>query len=308
MESSLSSTTSWIDTTTTTTNETSKNAPTSTAMMDITHLFEECASSLSESDPLLCNPITFSLHDAMGATQLMDRKMDCCEIPADQVIQQGMPIPPPDTMVFPRPIPLGLHDDFSPLPWDALTLPDAACIGLEILVRLQALLSGSSVEESTFTCLYAHMNVMLDARMMLVPESLEEQFKGLLNDKPREQVAQFVVFAMSLALVDITEIFRGIVQNADIYEEEDFVSSISDLRLFTEVEEMNTFRVLEEGLKLVGSLPGQDLCEVQIVQLTLGCLLGILSQCSKLVSDCVLFLSLVALVRFNPIQSLTCQD
>jgi len=122
-------------------------------LVDITSLIDECAAALDVRYPFVCDTDTFNLHDSMAATQLMDRKMDCCEIPASHYMTAGTAADDEDKVVFPRPVPESLDDPFSPLPWNELTITEAACIGVQILVRFQAFLSGSSVGESTFTCL-----------------------------------------------------------------------------------------------------------------------------------------------------------
>ena len=187
-------------------------------MVDITSLVEECASSLSVSEPFLCDPHSFNLHDAMAASQLMDKKMDSCEIPASIMGPYGRRKDgEEEKMLFPRPIPTGLDDPFTPLPWDKLTMRDAAIICLEILVRLQSLLSGASVAESTFTCLYAHAAALTDMKSRLFPDSLEGEFGDLMKD-PIKKAAQLAVYAATLALVDMTEVFRDTVRKSFGFE------------------------------------------------------------------------------------------
>jgi hypothetical protein len=249
--------------------------------MDVTSLIETCASSLALADPFLCTK-SFQLHDAMSATQLMDKKMDSCEIPASLVILDGMEIPPDDKVTFPRPIPLGLRDSFTPLPWDELTLKDAAVISLHIMVRLQALLSGSSVEESTFTCLYAHCAVLIDMKARLLPDSIENRLGDLLKEKTKTEKAQFVVFAATLALVHFTDSFRESILNADIYEEEDFVSTTSSITVFTEKVKTDTFQVLDAATRIILEMEDAKGSEEQRVVLNVlkfqRCMLSI---CSK---------------------------
>ena len=117
-------------------------------MMDITEMLELAASCLSVTDPILCVKENFNLQDSMAALELMDQKMDCCEVPASHVAPFGREV---DTQVekkvFPRPAPVGLNDVVDPLPWENLTMQDAAFISLESLIRLESLLSGASVVE-----------------------------------------------------------------------------------------------------------------------------------------------------------------
>ena len=198
--------------------------------IDLTATFRSCAASLTLQEPFLCDKKVFNLHDAMAASQLMDRKMDSCDIAA--AVASPLLTHAPDTILFPRPPPTGIADDFTVLDWDELSLEQAASILVEILVRLCAVLNGASVGESTFTCLYAHRSVLLDMaeRLKGDAEDLSQAFKALkLNEKETEfsetMIAQHVVFAAAFCLVETTDIFRGIVNNADVYEEEDFASN-----------------------------------------------------------------------------------
>ncbi|EEC44374.1 predicted protein [Phaeodactylum tricornutum CCAP 1055/1] len=263
--------------------------------MDVTSLIETCASSLALADPFLCTK-SFQLHDAMSATQLMDKKMDSCEIPASLVILDGMEIPPDDKVTFPRPIPLGLRDSFTPLPWDELTLKDAAVISLHIMVRLQALLSGSSVEESTFTCLYAHCAVLIDMKARLLPDSIENRLGDLLKEKTKTEKAQFVVFAATLALVHFTDSFRESILNADIYEEEDFVSTTSSITVFTE-------KVLDAATRIILEMEDAKGSEEQRVVLNVlkfqRCMLSICSKTEMEQFVCPILFSSTSLNRLQ---------
>jgi hypothetical protein len=113
-------------------------------MIDITSVVAAAANSLTEASPMLCDRDSFNLQDAMAALELMDKKMDCCEIPIAQVAPFGVQIDDDDDrLVFPRPAPTGLDDVIDPLPWDELTNLDAAHIVIQNMVRLEALLGGA---------------------------------------------------------------------------------------------------------------------------------------------------------------------
>jgi len=252
--------------------------------LDITALLEDCANHrLSCEDPFLCDPETFNLHDAMAASQLMDPKMDCCEIPALAVAPWG----DADKIVFPRPIPSSLQDPLTPLPWDDLTVADAAHITIEIIVRLQSLLSGSSVGESVFTCLYAHSSVLADMETRLIPEticsdekSLEESFDDLnLAENPTLSAAQWSVFAVSLGLTEITEVFRLICLNADIYEEEDFSSNTHNLSFYSSINS-DAPQILKAAIRSLQALPPSD--ETALIQNFLGFQMDFITMCSGL--------------------------
>jgi hypothetical protein len=235
-------------------------------LVDITQLVEECAISLSVTDPLVCHPHSFRLHDAMAASLLQDSKLDCCEIPIALVAPYGFyseaTAAGSSQTVFPRPTPTGLDGAFAPLKWDALTTADAAFIVLGILVRLQSFLSGASVGESIFTCLYAHSPVLVDMRARLFPDdettsaavemvdnripaaALVDKMDQLQIRKGQQykgSFAQIVVFASALALVETALAVRDVIQNADIYEEEDFVST-NYIPFYTEAADMDSLR------------------------------------------------------------------
>jgi hypothetical protein len=254
-------------------------------MVDITDLIKECASSLTVGEAVLCDPSSFCLADAMAATQLMDPKMDCCEVAAPQISPWRADA---DTMLFPRPPPTSLNDPFTPLPWDNLTIPDVTWIALEILVRQQSLLSGASVGESTFTCLYAHNAVLADMKSRLFPSSvvgasLIEKFEALKTGTPGTP-AQYILFIVALTLVETTEVVRGIIMNGDVYEEEDFVANTHSIPMFTEREQANSLRLLESAMKTTCELDGQDTDEIKILLSILGFQFAFLSCYAKLVS------------------------
>eukprot|EP00977_Amphora_coffeiformis_P011817 scaffold2897_cov178-Amphora_coffeaeformis.AAC.22 len=211
-----------------------ESPPLSTAgtRLDLTDTFRACAAGLSLREPFLCDKAVFSLHDAMAASQLMDRKMDSCDIAAPLASPLLKDRHAADKILFPRPAPTGIADEFTVLDWEELSMEQTAAILIEILIRLVALLNGASVGESTFTCLYGHKAVLLDMRERLIgnAEDFNQAFKALNlkeNDEKNGEVtvSQYVVFAAAFCLVETTEIFRGIVNNADVYEEEDFASN-----------------------------------------------------------------------------------
>lgn len=263
---------------------------------DITSFVEECAASLTYAKPMLCTE-SFSLQDSMAAMELLDPKMDSCEIPASQIVQNMEENSPDDKMMYPRPAPTKIDDDFSPLPWDDLSLRDAAFIAVEALVRLESMLGGSAVVESTYTCLYAHCAVMEDMKSRLDPpsETLTEKFEKLLNSSsiqtPRGTPPQHVVYATSLALIEITEIMRSIILHGDIYEEEDFSANTYNITVFSDRERGSTLSELTYALRLVEEVEEQDSEEVQCVVLLLEFLLDLLNVMTNVVRH--IFFSLV---------------
>lgn len=258
---------------------------TSAALIDITSLIEECASSLTLKEPFLCNRDSFSLHDSMAATELLDRKMDCCQIPVthycpidhDEETSEGLP-----KVVFPRPAPTCLDDDFSPLPWEELTTRTAAFITMEMLLRLQSFLSGSSVGESIFTCLYAHSSVLEDMKTKLFRDgtALKDGFEG----PSRENYPQFIVFTCTVAVVEITSVARGIVVNADIYEEEDFSPNTYDIPFYPpEGEEIDILALLKRAVEMSKDHSLKGDVDNDVIALIIGFLFGFLSTITFLV-------------------------
>jgi len=248
--------------------------------VDITSVVEQAAGSLSVSDPMLCNRNSFSLQDAMAALELMDRTMDCCELPASQVAPFRVKADD-EKMVFPRPSPTGLDDIIDPLPWEDLTILDAAHISLQNLIRLESLLSGSSVVESTFTCLYAHLPVVEDMKARLAPSSLTEQIQAImLKPKRRGTTAQHVVYASTLLLLELTDVIRSIVLNADIYEEEDFTVSTYGIKVYNNNDEDIINEVSKVVERIKEETDDQDSDQVQAIQMILDFQLDFLRICT----------------------------
>ena len=252
--------------------------------VNITSVIEGCASELSYSKPYLCNEQSFSLHDSMAALELMDRKMDCCEIPASVVGDHNSE----DVMIPPRPLPKGLDDPVFGLPWDELSVEDAGDICFHVLTRLEALVSGASTAESTYTFLYAHNAVVNDMKSRLDPNrnaTLTEQFGALLTSSPDRVVgttAQHAVYAVTLAMVECSDLVRNIILHADIFEEEDFSISTFGLEPNPDNDDEVTSKAISttmEKLKKEG-----DSVAVQIIRYTLQFQLLFLRTCSSMVS------------------------
>jgi hypothetical protein len=213
----------------------------------------------------------------MAATELTDRKMDCCEVPANHYtgVEQDR-----EKYVFPRPPPQGLDDSFSPLPWKHLTPREASYISFQLLGCLQAFLSGVSIAESTFTCLYAHASVIRDMQRRLFGDTpLVEPITAPSPD----QYAQFFLFTCVIALVDATDIARNIILNADIYEEEDFFPNTYDIPVYTETAEVPTLLLIDAAMKM-SSDAGLDKSLLEASGGYLGFFRCFISICSALVS------------------------
>ena len=213
-------------------------------MEDITRILEDTASLLTFESSML-HTESFTLEDSMAALEIMDLKMDCCEVasrkevPKLASIEEGTDMGDQKKenkkMVFPRPAPTGLDDEVDALPWDELTMEDAAFIIAENLVRLESFLTdGSSIVESTFTALYAHKSVMEDIKKELEPSSLTEQMQAMMTTARKGTLPQNIVYSSTLMLIKLTELLREVILNADIYEEEDFTVSTYNLKMFTD--------------------------------------------------------------------------
>jgi hypothetical protein len=213
-------------------------------MIDITSLMEGAASMLTYESPML-HTRSFSLQDSMAALELMDLKMDCCEINVSNPPSAVDPMTTTDErMAFPRPAPTGLDDEVDPLPWNDLTMEDAAFIAVENLVRLESLLNGASVVESIYTSLYAHKAVMEDMKNRLEVTTLTEQMQAIMRTTAqRGTTPQHVVYASTLMLIELTDLLRGIILNADIFEEEDFTVSAYNIAIFQDRDELTVMKV-----------------------------------------------------------------
>lgn len=188
--------------------------------IDITHVIREAASSLSYQNPCLAEK-SFNLYDSMSALDLMEPKMDGCEIDARYYLDptrrycEGIPntlctrdsnsssgangnttgicdtvAETNHVTVPPRPIPSGLSTCLS-LPWSdengtPLTVAKTRIILVEMLVRIESLLAGNSIGETVYTCLYAHNSILLDMHRHLKRNILCDDMKGT-NDRNEQQ-------------------------------------------------------------------------------------------------------------------------
>mmetsp|Transcript_18875 Transcript_18875/g.44104 ORF Transcript_18875/g.44104 Transcript_18875/m.44104 type:complete len:772 (-) Transcript_18875:85-2400(-) len=263
-----------------------KNEGSFSDMVDITDLITSCASSLTMAEPFMCRKDSFLLQDAMAATQLMDRKMDSCELPAKVAAPMSNT---KKEVLFPRPCPESLSDPFGPLPWSDLTLAQTSIIVTQQLVRLQAMFSGASVGESVFTCLYAQKSILCEMEQYFEAMASSERGETSLQNRLtilKENIssstcvcAQFALFTASCALIEITEVFRSIVINADIYEEEDFVSNTHDIPFFTHDKKILQ-RYLDIAVEILGQHePGNN---IKPLCISLTYLNGLLFFCSTM--------------------------
>jgi len=242
-------------------------------MTDISLILDD-ASSLLTFESSMLHTKSFTLQDSMAALEIMDVKMDCCEVPCrkenlkvcdhnnesrdkDKFYKKNKK----ERMIFPRPAPTGLDDEVDPLPWDELTMDDAAFIVTENLIRLESFLTdGSSIVESTFTSLYAHQSVMENMKKYLEPSSLTEQMQAIMTTNKKGTLPQIIIYSSTLMLIELTELLREVILNADIYEEEDFTVSTYNLKVFVDRDCTSVVKVgqsVVEKLKKERSLEKQ---------------------------------------------------
>ena len=242
-------------------------------MTDITLILEAAASNLDFKSPML-HTKSFNLQDSMAALEIMDKKMDCCEVPcrkdepADSTNNsnnnsdgntESAEEPKKENaeatsrMIFPRPAPTGLDDEVDPLPWDELTLEDAVFIATENLVLLESFLTdGISVVESTFNCLYAHKSVVEDMKNRLEPSSLTEQMQAIMSTTTKKgTVPQHVVYSSTLMMIELTDLLREVILNADIYEEEDFTISTYNIDKFDDRDDVSVTKIGRNVLEIL---------------------------------------------------------
>ncbi len=220
-------------------------------MKDISQILEDTASLLTFESPML-HTESFTLQDSMAALEIMDLKMDCCEVPSRKENKENLDEKTTQRMIFPRPTPTGLDDEIDPLPWDELTMEDAVFIATENLVRLESFLTdGSSIVESTFTSLYAHKSVMENMKRALEPSSLTEQMQAIMTTSRKGTLSQNIVYSSTLMLIELTELLREVIMNADIYEEEDFTVSTYNLKIFTDRDTTAVVKVGERVLEMM---------------------------------------------------------
>ena len=239
------------------------NSNASEKMADISLILEDTASLLDFESSML-HTKTFTLQDSMAALEIMDEKMDCCEVlsrkestttPHREAESEGKDKSHEkknERKIFPRPAPTGLDDEVDPLPWNELTMEDAVFIITENLIRLESFLTdGSSIVESTFTCLYAHKSIMENMKIELEPSSLTEQMQAIMTTTKKGTLPQHIVYASTLMLIELTELFREVILNADIYEEEDFTVSTYNFKLFDDRDNASVMKVGQDVLDMM---------------------------------------------------------
>jgi hypothetical protein len=123
--------------------------------------------------------------------------------------------------------------------------------------------------------LYAHQPVLADMKARLQPDSREQN----------GTIAQRVVFAATLMLLELTDVLRSIILNADIYEEEDFSVSTFNIAVYDDREEDTAIVAVADALELMKTLEEQDNDDVRAISLILGFQLDFLTVCTSMVSS-----------------------
>ena len=113
------------------------------------------------------------------------------------------------------------------------------------------MICGSSVIESTYTCLYAHDGILHDMRNELKPHANTAKNNAASFQK---NAPKWTVYASSLILVKLCEAVRKIVIHADIYEEEDFTPNADPFQFFPIVEEKEVVETLSYVINQLSKL------------------------------------------------------
>ena len=277
-------------------------------LVDISLIVEKASHTLTYSNPLLCKKESFSLQDSMAALELMDPIMDCCEIDAscyhysqnkkeknsnnsnnnsNNKWQQHAS----RNKVPPQIAPKSLKGD-APLPWDNLTFHHAHHFVLKEICCLDSMICGSSVIESTFTCLYAHDGILHDMRNELQPHTITTDHN--IHTFP-QNAPKWTVYAAALILVKLSEAIRKMVIHADIYEEEDFTPNADPFQFLPIVEENEVLETLSYVINHLSQLSkhnqsnnhsqNDDDKRIDIIVSALDLQLQIFLSCSTLVSS-----------------------
>ena len=264
-------------------NENESESDRDSNLIDITDLINETCKSLTYANPLICKE-SFNLYDSMSALDLMEPKMDGCQIPIDYYKKGGTLTrtgivtngEKEDKTVYvpPRPIPKSISQ--SSLVWkletNTNTIANAKTVTnetlskndnedmntnicrmtrqirvilLEMLVRLESFLSGNSVAESIYTCIYTHDDI-IDDMLEQISKSNEVALVETDADAdadvgidvdvdPRVLILQKTLFMATILLLKVSKTISNVVKRGDIYEEEDFTfvtSSMCDVNPF----------------------------------------------------------------------------
>lgn len=162
--------------------------------VDITQILVDASiTGLSASNPTI-QASHFSLHDSMAALQVGSISMDCCALPLPKLV-----------------VPKSLSD----LPFEFLTVADVTDIVMNNLVIFEALLNGSNVLESTYTCLYTQDSVFREMH------ERASNF-GTSNNSCTLKAHHFALYTSTVCLLKMSDLVHALIIHADIYEEEDF--------------------------------------------------------------------------------------
>jgi hypothetical protein len=85
-------------------------------------------------------------------------------------------------------------------------------------------------------------------------------------------------------LVELTDVLRSIILNADIFEEEDFTVSTYNVQVFDDRDDTTATNAVVRVLEMVAALENQESDAVRAIKLILGFQLEFLTVCTSLVS------------------------
>jgi hypothetical protein len=228
-------------------------------MTDITELIQQAAASLSHENPFIAEE-SFNLYDSMSALDLMEPKMDGCEIAMsyyankrggtlgrnDEVIDGStnnyqeskdenthattQSEKEPVVTIPPRPVPSGIQS--SSLPWKNEGAVDNANKNERVPLTLR---SARVILVEMLVCLESFLagNSVAESvyTCIYAHESILQDMHRLVQDHGNDeftninshtQLLQKTLHVSTLVLLKLAETIRSLVQRADIYEEEDF--------------------------------------------------------------------------------------
>ncbi|ORZ16313.1 Mak10 subunit, NatC N-terminal acetyltransferase-domain-containing protein [Absidia repens] len=183
---------------------------------DITTFLDQATQDMKEGE--LIHLQSFTLFDAMSAIEIMDPRMDT-----------GMVI----------------ETDQANIDYDieqALTPPQTLWIMDQLLACEMAWLSGHSLAQTVYTCIYFHH----------VP-SLNKQLPSLASMEPTsvEHLLQVVLGAYILGTVKCCYHIWNEMISGNIYEEEDFTTNLFGLSLYEDIPDVDVLNKVEMALHML---------------------------------------------------------
>jgi len=227
-------------------------------MTDITKLIEQAAASLSHENPFIAEE-SFNLYDAMSALDLMEPKMDGCEIDMsyyerkrgvirgrnnddidgsnDQESKETTANAKKDEKepvvvitIPPRPVPSSTQN--ASLPWKNESASDDSNSSVRlplnirsvrvILVEMLICLESFLAGNSVAESVYTCIYAHESILQDMHRQVQEHGKNDIKNTNRHTELLQKTIYVSTLVLLKLAETIRSLVQRADIYEEEDF--------------------------------------------------------------------------------------